>query len=312
MPHAVKRVKGLSFRFGQKFERKYFNRRGKSHTCQIFCEMRRFVHQKLQERKNFDSAISKTTHQSNESQYFSTSKSPKTMVLLRSLPEFTTMCINAIELLDAMNCKGSLLGGIDCNDASWFVESRDEVIESQPDDERCIEEDHSSRYGDLIDTPSLSDSVHNLLCDSSRRSGQRSIEENIFRTRRSSQEPPSTSSSFNSLNRCTAWVQDDYSFESEQAREESNMEHESVRIIHWEDRVTDSNFPIQKYGCSIFRPSKATDELCGSSKIHRCSAWSMDDSSRMICDSCGRRQSQQGGDQARVVHWDERVEGAIQ
>lgn len=234
------------------------------------------------------------------------------MVLLRSLPEFSTLCINAIELLDAMNCKGSLLGGIDCNDASWFVESRNEVIESQPDDERCIEDDHSSRYGDLIDTPSLSDSVHNLLCDSSRRSGQRSIEDNIFRVRRSSQEPPSISPPSNDLNRCTAWIQDDYSFESEQAREECKMEHESVRIIHWEDRVTDSNFPILKYGCNIFRPSDPTNEFCGSSKLHRCSAWSTDGSPLILCDSSVRRQSKHGGDQARVVHWDELVEGAIQ
>ena len=227
------------------------------------------------------------------------------------------MCINAIELLgDAMHCKGSLLGSIDCNDSSWF-ESRDEVIESQPVYDRAHEEDLSSRYGDLLDAQSLSSSVRNLLYDSTRRLGQHSMSaqrssdsDDIFRLRLSPQEPSGQSSPFNKLNRCTAWIQDDYSFESEHPIEESKME--SVRAIHWEDRVIDSEFLNVKYGFGIFRPNDLSNGFCGSSKLNRCLAWSLDDSSLIFRNSSLRRQSPQGGNRANIVHWDELVEGSIE
>mmetsp|Transcript_9701 Transcript_9701/g.24170 ORF Transcript_9701/g.24170 Transcript_9701/m.24170 type:complete len:241 (-) Transcript_9701:267-989(-) len=237
------------------------------------------------------------------------------MILLRSLPEFTTMCIGAIDFLDSMNCKGSILGSIDCNDASW-CDSRDEVIESESGSDRIYEEDLSSRYGELLHE-SMTSSVQNLLEDSSRQLGQhsmstpRSSDDDIFRCRMPPQEPSSQPLPFNKLNRSSAWIQDDYSFESEQFVEESKME--SVRIIHWEDRVNDSDFPKLQYGCGIFRPNSATTGFCGSSKLRRCSAWSLDESSLIICDSpVGRRQTyQMGKNRANIVHWDERVEGTI-
>ena len=237
------------------------------------------------------------------------------MILLRSLPEFSTMCISAIDFVDSMNCKGSILSSIDCNDSSW-CDSRDEVIESDTVSDKIYEEDLSSRYGELLDE-SMSSSFHNLLHDSSRRLGQhsmstpRSSDDNIFRCRMPPQESRTQSLPFNDLNRSTAWIQDDYSFESEQPIEESKME--SVRIIHWEDRVVDSDFPKLRYGgCGIFRPNSAANGFCGISKLRRCSAWSLDDSSLIICDSSVRRQTQFGTNRPNKVHWDERVEGSIQ
>lgn len=234
------------------------------------------------------------------------------------------MCISAIELLgDAMSCKGSVFSAIDCNDSSW-CDSRDEVIEYKSANDGEHEEDLSGRYGDLLDTQSLSSSVHNLLYDSSRRQGQHSMaasrsssDDDIFRCRRSPLESSCESLPFNKLNRCTAWIQDDYSFESEQFKDESKME--SVRIVHWEDRVIDPDFLIAKNGCGIFRPNDGTAKtgngFCGSFKLHRCSAWSLDDSSSLIIGdnvSSVRRRSYVGGNQANIVHWDELVQGPIQ
>jgi hypothetical protein len=257
------------------------------------------------------------------------------MVLLRSLPEFSTMCISAIDFLgdamyckgsaidylgDALNCKGSVFGTIDCNDSSW-CDSRDEVIESKSASDIVYEEDLSTRYGDLLDTQSLSSSIHNLLHDSPQRLGQHAMptrkisDDDIFRVRKLPQESSRQSLPFNKLNRCTAWIQDDYSFESEQLRDESKME--SVRIVHWEDRVHDSDSLNARNGCGIFRPNdvnaEAGNEFLGSCKLHRCSAWSLDDSSLIIDDNVSsvRRASLFRSNQADTVHWDEIVQGTI-
>ena len=169
------------------------------------------------------------------------------MVLLRSIPELSTIYSNAIDFLgNAMNCKGSssLLDTINCIDSSAWCDSRDEleevVVESSSlslslslsnkfansnnssNTDRGFEEDLSSR--------SLSSSVHQLLYDSSERQSQRtktdsmpmpmlarqSEDDTIFRSRveEPTQEASSSSSSsqclqFYKLNRCTAWSQDE-------------------------------------------------------------------------------------------------------
>lgn len=231
------------------------------------------------------------------------------------------MCISAIDFLgDAMNCKGSVFGSsIDCNDSSW-CDSRDEVIELKSASDRVHEEDLSSRYFDLLDTQSLSSSVHNLLHDSSHRLGQRVMairrasDDDIFRFRNSPQESSSQSLPFNKLNRCTAWVQDDCSFESEYPKDESKMK--SVRIVDWEDCVNDPDSLSVRRECEIFRDVnvEASNEFIFSSKLHRCSAWSLDDSSLIINDSVlsVRRESLFRKNQANRVHWDELVQGPIQ
>jgi len=243
------------------------------------------------------------------------------MVLLRTLPEFSTMCISAIDFLgDTMNCKGSLFGSIYCNESSW-CDSRDEVIESKAASDRIQEEDLSSRYGDLLDTQSISSSIHHLLHDSSQRLGQhatatqRTSDDDIFRFRKSPQESSSQSLPFNKLNRCTAWVQDDYSFESENPQDESKIK--SIKIVHWEDRVNDSDSLNLKNGCGIFRPNDVTlegsNEFVGSFNIHRSSAWSLDDSFLIIDGSVAsvRRESLVRSNLANIVHWDEIVQGTI-
>jgi hypothetical protein len=248
------------------------------------------------------------------------------MVLLefRSMPDFSTVCISALDFLgDAMNCKGSVLSTIDCNEASWY-DSRDEVIESKPGSDGFHEEDLSSRYDSLLDsTQSLSSSLSNLLHDSSQRRGQHSMstsriaEDEIFRLKNSPQTTSCHELPFNKLNRCTAWIQDDYSFESEHLREESRIE--SVRIVHWEDRLNEFDSINMKNGCGIFRPSHITIEagrgFLGSCRLHRCSAWSLDDDSSLVVDdnvSSARRESRSESNQVYTVHWDELVQGEIQ
>ena len=240
------------------------------------------------------------------------------MVLLRSLPEFSTMCINAIELLgETMNCKNSMFSSIDCYESSW-CDSRDEVIESKPFSYEVHDEDPPSRFGDLLDTQSLSSSVHNLLQDSSQRRSQhpssepRTPEDDIFRFRNPAEE--CSSRSLYKLNRCTAWIQDDYSFdESDQFQDEAKME--SVRIVHWEDRVSGSECLGPKSGCGIFRPNNPniedSNEYLGSCKLHRCLAWSNSDSSILFEDS-SLKESIFAMNQPEIIHWDAKIEGPIQ
>lgn len=243
------------------------------------------------------------------------------MVLLRSLPEFSTMCISAIDFLgDAMNCKGSMFGTIICNDSSW-CDSRDEVIDSQSASDRAHEEDLSGRYSDLLDTQSLSSSVHHLLHDSSQLSFQhatgtrRAPDDDIFRLRKSPKESSCNSLPLNELYRCTAWVQDDFSFESEHPKDESKIK--CVRIVHWEDRLSDSDSINLKYGCGIFRRNDvikgAGNKYVFSIQLNRCSAWSLDDSSLIIGDNISsvRRETSPRGSKANMVHWDELVQGTI-
>ena len=234
------------------------------------------------------------------------------------------MCISAIETIgDAMNCKGSMLSTIDCNDSAW-CDSRDEVTETKCTDVRVYEEDLSSRYGDLLDT-SISSSIHRLLHDSSSHrldpeTTPRSVGCDIFRCRSSPPECSSQSLPFNQLNRCSAWVQDDFSFESEYPREDSISRVRSVRLVHWEDRLSDSETLDMKNDYGIFRQNelnlKTNNELVGSIKLRRCSAWSLDDSSSLRFDDSfsgvRRRESELRKNQADMVHWDELVQGRIE
>mmetsp|Transcript_27668 Transcript_27668/g.60932 ORF Transcript_27668/g.60932 Transcript_27668/m.60932 type:complete len:247 (+) Transcript_27668:318-1058(+) len=245
------------------------------------------------------------------------------MILLRSLPEFSTMCIGAVDFLgDAMNCKGSVFSTVYCNESSCCDGRDEEVLESKSTGHRAYEEDFSGRYGDLLDTHSLSSSVHHLLHDSSQRRLRRTTieprvsDDNIFRSRRITQETANQPSAFNQLNRCTAWVQDDYSFESE--RPSTGLTKKSdVRIVHWEDRVIDPDTLNCVHGCSVFRPNKSTfdsnSKCYGILKLQRCTAWSLDESSFDVENdalSSGRKPIEMSNE-AKIVHWDELVEGSI-
>jgi len=234
------------------------------------------------------------------------------------------MCISAIDFLgDAMNCKGSVLSGIDCNDSSW-CDSRDEVVvESKSATKRACEEELSVRYGDLLDTQSLSSSVHHLLHDSSQRLSKQTMtrsrlsDDDIFRSRESPKEEPSNRClPFNKLNRCTAWVQEDYTIESERPIVESKSE-PGVSIVHWEDRLNDSDHVDVKNGCGIFRPNFILGPgsiYSGSFKLHRSAAWSLDDSSLVLESEASsvRRNDIVISKKAEIVHWDELVQDSIE
>ena len=250
------------------------------------------------------------------------------MILLRSMPEFSTMCIGAIDFLgDTMNCKGSVLSSIDCNDSSWCDSRDEEVIESKSASHIAHEEqDLSSRYGDLLDTQSLSSSVHHLLHDSSQRQSQHTTatlpspsDDDIFRSRNTSQESSNQCLTLNKLNRCTAWIQDDYSFDESERPVEDSKKESDVRIVHWEDRVQDSDSLNAKSGYDIFRSNNVTfgsdSQYFGLCKLHRCAAWSLDGSSSSVVEnniSSVRRESLSfGSNEAKIVHWDELVQDVI-
>ena len=226
------------------------------------------------------------------------------------------MCIGAVDFLgDAMNCKGSVFSTIVCNESSWCDGRDEEIVQSKSANQRVNEDDASGRYGDLIDTQSLSSSVHHLLHDSSQRQRRSPLantgasSDAIFRK---TQDTTSQSAEFSGLNRCTAWVQDDYSFESERLSDNSRTT-SNVRIVHWEDRVSDSESLNSKNGCRIFRPiesaSQSDSKCVRGFKLERCAAWSIDESSLIA--SSTRRDTPKIINDAKVVHWDELVQGVI-
>ena len=247
------------------------------------------------------------------------------MVLLRSIPEFSSMCISAVDFLgDAMNCKGSVFNSINCDESSSWYDSRDEEIAtSNPASHRLREEDQLSRHGDLLDTESLSSSIHLLLHDTSERYRQNSSkidstntwclsDDDIFRSRGELGETHSQCLSFCKLNRCAAWSQDDfncYSFESEHLPVASKSKSD-VRIVHWEDLVQDS---LNVETSDIFRSKRARHEpgnqCINFCKLHRCGAWSVDESSSVaeVKLPCVKEED----NEPRQIHWDDVVTDLI-
>jgi len=240
------------------------------------------------------------------------------MILLRSLPEFSTMCIGAVDFLgDAMNCKGSVFSKIVCNESSWSDGRDEEVVVSKSSGQRANDEDLSCRYGNLLETQSLSSSVHNLLDSSQRRrrplpTNPVEFSEDIFRSKRATCDDSDECPGFGQLNRCTAWVQDDFSFDETEYPAEEPEKRCDTRI-YWEDRIADADSLNTKSGCDIFRRSNSLGDIrsncTGAFKLERCTAWSLDDSSMVVKNV--RRESPEMSSEAKEVHWDELVKGSI-
>eukprot|EP00536_Pseudo-nitzschia_multiseries_P005492 jgi/Psemu1/303386/fgenesh1_kg.103_\ len=228
------------------------------------------------------------------------------------------MCIGAVDFLgDAMNCKGSVFSTIVCSESSWCDGRDEDVVTSKSSAQRSCDEDISGRYGDLLDTQSLSSSVHHLLHDSSQRRRRRPATTaaisnvNIFRSK-ATDEDSNGCAAFGQLNRCTAWVQEDYSVDSEYPSEDLEKRSDT-RIIHWEDRLANLESLNAKHGCDIFRRnnsfSHSNNNCSGVFKLQRCTAWSLDDSSLVVKNV--RRESPEISAEAKAVHWDEIVQGSI-
>jgi len=234
------------------------------------------------------------------------------MVILRSIPEFpefSTMCINAIDFVgDAMICKGSVFNTINCYDSP----SRDEETSSKTkkilqdttniykdNTARCSEDDVSSRYGELTDIQSLSSSVHQLLQDSSERESlyartdsttmlprcriQVHDDDKIFR---SVEQDTSNAqfSKFCTLNRCTAWCQDESYYSFDDSERHSRVTEEShkrsttkVRLVHWDEIVNDSLYANKtNFEYNIFRSNDVSSLENGDNKrLNLCKTGSM-------------------------------------
>jgi hypothetical protein len=227
------------------------------------------------------------------------------MVLLRSIPELSTIYSNAIDFLgDAMNCKGSssLLDTINCIDSSAWCDSRDEqeeiVVESSSlsssslslsnkfannnnnsnnNTDRGFEEDLSSR--------SLSSSVHQLLYDSSER-----------------QRSQHTKTDSMTMPMLVKQSEDDTIFRSRV--EESTLQEESSN----NNNNNNSSQCLQFY------------------KLNRCTAWSQDDvgcysfesereqhhhHSTTTAAAAAAAEEPKKRSNVRMVHWDEIVHDSL-
>ncbi|KAL3925395.1 MAG: hypothetical protein SGILL_000431 [Bacillariaceae sp.] len=201
------------------------------------------------------------------------------MVMLVSIPEFSTMCEGALDAFESMNaCKGVVFESLVCNESVWSNhDSRDEEgVEVAADFEGCraceeeekvpeeeTEEDTStqSRQGlDTLDTISLSSSINPAIIRRSDHHKQRRHikldsfttflpfdEEDIFRSRRTSQG--SDSQCFRlagRLHRCSAFSQDSTSDAGsrihplKQDSPQRGLDPEEVRMVHWDELVESS------------------------------------------------------------------------
>jgi hypothetical protein len=184
------------------------------------------------------------------------------MVLLASIPEFSTMCMNALDAFESINtCKGTVFDSLNCSESAWRNDSReDEGVEVAAEFESCraCEQDAiASRQGGDLDTISVSSSFIPSTTDLSDYKQRRHIkmdsfttflpydDDDIFRSRQASQGSDSQCFRLCRLHRCTAFSQDS-------AGENSSNVHPlkrdlpltgrdvQVRMVHWDELVEDS------------------------------------------------------------------------
>jgi hypothetical protein len=195
------------------------------------------------------------------------------MVMLASIPEFSTMCMQASEAFESISsCKGVVFDSLVCNESVWNIhDSRDEEgveVAADFDGRRACEEkedeDNQSRQEgdahtlDTIDTVSISSSINPAIIRRSDYKQRRHIkldsfttflpyeDEDIFRSRRTSQG--SDSQCFRlagKLHRCTAFSQDSTGDAASSVHPLKRdppqiVECPEVRLVHWDELVEDS------------------------------------------------------------------------
>jgi hypothetical protein len=196
------------------------------------------------------------------------------MVLLGTIPEFSTMCMSALAAFESINsCKGAVLDGVICNESAWFNDCRDEGVEMEGEVHRSCRasekegvaplrqpEDASlTSQGEPSDTVSLSSSINPAIIQSSFYTHRRHIkldsvvtflsydDDDIFRSRQASLGSDSQCFRLCRLDRCKA-----FSSSQDSAAESSSNVHPlkrdppaivgnpEVRLVHWDELVEDS------------------------------------------------------------------------
>mmetsp|Transcript_29095 Transcript_29095/g.54674 ORF Transcript_29095/g.54674 Transcript_29095/m.54674 type:complete len:187 (-) Transcript_29095:309-869(-) len=180
------------------------------------------------------------------------------MVTLAVIPEFSTMCINAVDAFESLNTfKGSMFESLICNESTWNIDSRDEGVEVQIENCRtCEEEATSSRQGDAIETDSVGSSTINSSMRLANQRQSRHIkmdsfttflpydDSDIFRTRQASMGSDSQCFRMCRLHRCTAFSQDSVgettSVHPLKRDQTASNEEPEVRMVHWDQLVEDA------------------------------------------------------------------------
>ncbi|KAG7366970.1 hypothetical protein IV203_029640 [Nitzschia inconspicua] len=198
------------------------------------------------------------------------------MVLLSVIPEFSTMCMQALDAFESINtCKGAMFDSLNCNEAAWSNDSRDEGVEMEAEFGRgsrlCAElEDAPLRQAeegqskprepvlDTIDTMSVSSSINPALVQSTDYKQRRHVkldsfttflpydDDDIFRSRHASQGSDSKCFRLCKLDRCTAFSQDSTGEAASPSPIHplkrdlpASRENPEVRLVHWDELVED-------------------------------------------------------------------------
>eukprot|EP00539_Tryblionella_compressa_P012209 CAMPEP_0178816726 /NCGR_PEP_ID=MMETSP0746-20121128/1504_1 /TAXON_ID=913974 /ORGANISM="Nitzschia punctata, Strain CCMP561" /LENGTH=167 /DNA_ID=CAMNT_0020477767 /DNA_START=18 /DNA_END=521 /DNA_ORIENTATION=+ len=161
------------------------------------------------------------------------------MVTLAVIPEFSTMCINAVDAFESLNTfKGSMFESLICNESTWNIDSRDEGVEVQIENCRtCEEEATSSRQG------SNQRQSRHIKMDSFT-TFLPYDDSDIFRTRQASMGSDSQCFRMCRLHRCTAFSQDSVgettSVHPLKRDQTASNEEPEVRMVHWDQLVEDA------------------------------------------------------------------------
>jgi hypothetical protein len=182
--------------------------------------------------------------------------------MLGIIPEISTMCMDLSDAFESINtCKGTVLYSLNCNEAPWMNDSRDEGVEVEiAKCQACEEEESSPRQGDTadVDDRSVSSSVNQSTGSSAeyRRRGHIKMdsfttflpfdENDIFRSRRLSQGSDSQCFRMCRLHRCTAFSQDSAGDSGVHPLKRDLVSNQRMepRIVHW-DEVVDEEVHVE-------------------------------------------------------------------
>lgn len=170
--------------------------------------------------------------------------------MLGIIPEFSTMCMDLSDAFESINtCKGTVLYSLNCNEAPWMNDSRDEGVEIEiAECQACEEEESSPRQGDTsdVDNRSVSSSAEY------RRRGHIKMdsfttflpfdENDIFRSRRLSQGSDSQCFRMCRLHRCIAFSQDSAGDSGVHPLKRDLLPSQRMepRMVHWDELVDES------------------------------------------------------------------------
>jgi hypothetical protein len=200
------------------------------------------------------------------------------VLLLMSIPEFSTMCKNAQAAFESINtCKGAVFDSLNCNELAWFSDSRDEGVEVEAEFGQSCQaskqvgaatslrqpvETPPSTYGESHnDTLSISSSINPAIIESSYHAKQRHIkldsatifqaydDDEIFRSRQASQGSDSQCFRLCRLDRCQAFSSSQDS-EGDSSSDVHPLKRDpatvsggisEIRMVHWDELLEENS-----------------------------------------------------------------------